>query len=71
MKSAPLVILAMVSVLGMVACSSSQNKTSKTAPLQVVEFKESEVPYIQVSKKNGKVSAEVVDPSGNQVTVKE
>lgn len=69
------VLLALpVLMMGLTACETSSKMTTEKSSFapQVVTFEDSEVPYIAVSKKNGKVSAEIVSASAkaSQVTAK-
>lgn len=60
------ITFALIAILGtMAACSSTPKAIQKE---QIVEFKESEVPYVQVTKKNGKVTAELIDVSGEKLS---
>ena len=66
-KSAVNLVLS-VALLSLVARMSSQKETVATERTQVVEFKESEVPYMLVSKKKGKTVVEIVDNSGKTIS---
>lgn len=57
-----------IAMLSLAACVSSQKETVATERTQVVEFKESEVPYMLVSKKKGKTVVEIVDNSGKTIS---
>jgi hypothetical protein len=64
MKSMPFVFGAILVFAS--ACSHSPSKVVKTQKYQEVVFSESEVPYIQTVKKDGKVSAIIVTPPQGQ-----
>jgi outer membrane protein assembly factor BamE (lipoprotein component of BamABCDE complex) len=68
MNKAIYAVAALLALSALSACSMSQKKT-EAAP-QVVEFTEAEVPHILVTKKDGKMSAEIVDSSVAKVTIK-
>lgn len=63
-----------VLMMGLTACQTSSKiyKEERSLVQQVVTFEDSEVPYVAVSKKNGKVSAEIVSApaKASQVTAK-
>ncbi|MNL64815.1 hypothetical protein D3C87_1890670 [compost metagenome] len=61
MKKVVYAVAALLALSALSACIMSQKKTE--APPQVVEFSEAEVPHILVTKKDGKMSAEIVDGS--------
>ena len=69
-----LIAIPVLMMIGLTACQTSSKMTTeeRTPTPQVVTFDDSEVPYIAVSKKNGKVSAEIVSvpAQASQVTVK-
>lgn len=69
MKNA-LFVLTPILALGLLsACGVSQKKTVASKP-QVVEFAESEVPHFQVTKKDGKLSTEIIDANISKVSAK-
>lgn len=68
MKKAVYAVSAVVALSALSACIMSQKKT-EAAP-QVVEFSEAEVPHILVTKKDGKMTAEIVDGAVATVTAK-
>jgi len=55
-------LLALAAISTLSACSSPQKAAQELRP-QVVEFSDTEVPYIQAVKKDGKVSAVIVEPT--------
>lgn len=68
------VVTSVLIVMGLAACETSPKKpvmAKSTAP-QVVNFDDTEVPYIAVTKKNGKVTTEIVSApaQASQLTVK-
>ena len=62
-------LFTLMPLIFLAACATSQKETIAKQP-QVVEFAESEVPYIQVTKKDGKVSAEIVELNTAKVSAK-
>lgn len=63
MKTLDLILLSIGMVCTLAACGVSQKKTAFSKPSQVVTFNESEVPYFQVTKKDGKVFTEIIGPA--------
>ncbi|MNL31931.1 hypothetical protein D3C87_1537500 [compost metagenome] len=56
-------VLALAAISTLSACSSPQKAAQESLRPQVVEFSDSEVPYIQAVKKDGKMTAVIVEPT--------
>jgi hypothetical protein len=62
--------LAALFTLSLVSAANAAEKKADTKPAKVIEFSEDEVPHFQVVKKDGKLTAEIIDTTTTQISQK-